>query len=229
MNVPICTQGMQRTWWSEASTIIVTGLYLPQVDHWPSTNRISMQWITEMLYFYDIWTISRPCTCPIIRVTAHERHGVSNHWLPNCFSKHCFPNSMSKLTSNTSKLCVFGPCVRRIHGWLVDYPHKRPVMQRSFPCQDAILMWEVRVNSMWPSDTIWWHKTGSILAQVMACCLKRHVWLFEKKWLLQLDKLERPFWEYPRSNIPSKNEKLTSWMPKMSKSHDRPVCAYLMR
>ena len=33
----------------------------------------------------------------------------------------------------------------------------------------------------------------------------------------------------PRSNIPSKNEKLTSWMPKMSKSHDRPVCAYLMR
>ena len=25
--MPICTQGMQRTWWPEASTIIVTGLY----------------------------------------------------------------------------------------------------------------------------------------------------------------------------------------------------------
>ena len=25
LNVPICTQGMQRTWWSEAGTIIVTG------------------------------------------------------------------------------------------------------------------------------------------------------------------------------------------------------------
>ena len=25
--MPICTQGMQRTWWSEADTIIVTGLY----------------------------------------------------------------------------------------------------------------------------------------------------------------------------------------------------------
>ena len=27
LNVPICTQGMQRTWWPEASTIIVTGPY----------------------------------------------------------------------------------------------------------------------------------------------------------------------------------------------------------
>ena len=25
LNVPICTQGMQRTWWQEAGTIIVTG------------------------------------------------------------------------------------------------------------------------------------------------------------------------------------------------------------
>ena len=27
LNVPICTQGMQRTWWPEDGTIIVTGLY----------------------------------------------------------------------------------------------------------------------------------------------------------------------------------------------------------
>ena len=27
LNVPICIQGMQRTWWPEAGTIIVTGLY----------------------------------------------------------------------------------------------------------------------------------------------------------------------------------------------------------
>ena len=26
-------------------------------------------------------------------------------------------------------------------------------------------------NSLWPSDAIWQHKTGSTLAQVMACCL----------------------------------------------------------
>ena len=27
LNVPICTQGMERTWWPEAGTIIVTGPY----------------------------------------------------------------------------------------------------------------------------------------------------------------------------------------------------------
>ena len=27
LNVPTCTQGMQRTWWPEAGTIIVTGPY----------------------------------------------------------------------------------------------------------------------------------------------------------------------------------------------------------
>ena len=27
LNVPICTQGMQRTWWPESGTIIVTGPY----------------------------------------------------------------------------------------------------------------------------------------------------------------------------------------------------------
>ena len=27
------------------------------------------------------------------------------------------------------------------------------------------------VNSVWPSDAIWWHVTGSTWAQIMACCL----------------------------------------------------------
>ena len=34
LNVPICTQGMQRTWWPEASTIIVTGPFSQSIfDH----------------------------------------------------------------------------------------------------------------------------------------------------------------------------------------------------
>ena len=27
------------------------------------------------------------------------------------------------------------------------------------------------INSLWPGDTIWWHRTGSALIQVMSCCL----------------------------------------------------------
>ena len=43
------------------------------------------------------------------------------------------------------------------------------------------------VNSLWPNDTIWWHKSGSTLAQVMACCLMapshylNHCWLIFSK------------------------------------------------
>ena len=33
------------------------------------------------------------------------------------------------------------------------------------------ISWPQCVNSLWPSDTIWWHITWSTLVQVMACCL----------------------------------------------------------
>ena len=31
--------------------------------------------------------------------------------------------------------------------------------------------WRCVINSLWPSETMWWHTSGSTLAQVMACCL----------------------------------------------------------
>ena len=30
----------------------------------------------------------------------------------------------------------------------------------------------IELNSLWSSDTIWWHRSGSSLAQVMVCCLR---------------------------------------------------------
>ena len=39
-----------------------------------------------------------------------------------------------------------------------------------------VLLWSVvvvmEVNSLWPSDAIWYNRYGSTLAQVMACCLR---------------------------------------------------------
>ena len=41
-----------------------------------------------------------------------------------------------------------------------------------FQCWQTIEMWCIFfLNSLWPSDAIWRHRCGSILAQVMACCL----------------------------------------------------------
>ena len=38
-------------------------------------------------------------------------------------------------------------------------------------------------NSLWPSDTIWWKRSGSTLAQVMACCLAAPSHYLNQCWL----------------------------------------------
>ena len=32
-------------------------------------------------------------------------------------------------------------------------------------------VWVSKINSLWPSETIWWLRSQSTLAQVMSCCL----------------------------------------------------------
>ena len=39
-------------------------------------------------------------------------------------------------------------------------------------------------NSLWPSDTIWRHRTWSTLAQVMACCLSAPGHYLNQCWLI---------------------------------------------
>ena len=40
------------------------------------------------------------------------------------------------------------------------------------------------INSLWPSETIWWHKSGSTLAQVMAWCLTAPSHYLNQCWLI---------------------------------------------
>ena len=44
--------------------------------------------------------------------------------------------------------------------------------------------WQNRFNSPWPSDTIWWYRSGSTLAQVMACCLTAPSHYLNQSWLI---------------------------------------------
>ena len=39
-------------------------------------------------------------------------------------------------------------------------------------------------NSLWPSDTTWRHRTGSTLAQVMACCLMAPSHYLNQCWFI---------------------------------------------
>ena len=40
------------------------------------------------------------------------------------------------------------------------------------------------INSLRPSDTIWWHRSGSTLVQVMACCLTAPSHYLNQCWLI---------------------------------------------
>ena len=43
---------------------------------------------------------------------------------------------------------------------------------------------ETTFNSLWPSDAIWWQKSQSTLAQVMACCLMAPSHYQNQWWLI---------------------------------------------
>ena len=40
------------------------------------------------------------------------------------------------------------------------------------------------INSLWPSGAIWQHRSGSTLAQVMACCLMAPSYYLNQCWLI---------------------------------------------
>ena len=42
----------------------------------------------------------------------------------------------------------------------------------------------LNINTLWPSDAIWWHRSGSTLAQVMACCLMAPSHYLNQCWLI---------------------------------------------
>ena len=52
------------------------------------------------------------------------------------------------------------------------------------------------LNSSWSSDATRWHRSGSILAQIMSCCLKATSHYLAKCWLF----ISGVMWHSPESN-----------------------------
>ena len=59
---------------------------------------------------------------------------------------------------------------------------KKCLLQHGAHFNQASLCW--RINSLWPSDTIWWHRSRSTLVQVMACCLTAPSHYLNQCWLI---------------------------------------------
>ena len=74
--------------------------------------------------------------------------------------------------------------VRGIHRWPVNSPHKGPVTRKMFLFDDAIMeKHRLSIKSLWPSDVISRHISGSTLVRVMVCCLKAPSHYTKQCWL----------------------------------------------
>ena len=88
-----------------------------------------------------------------IAVMNNEHDGISNHRPIDCLLSHLF----SCRSKKRSKLHVTG-FVRGIHLWLVNSPHKGPVMWKMLPFDDIIMIMVIGLCStlVWVPDTLQW-------------------------------------------------------------------------
>ena len=64
-----------------------------------------------------------------------------------------------------------------------------------------------KINSLWPSDAIWWHKSGSTLAQVVACCLTAPSHYLNQCWLIS-----QVQWRSSHGNFTSYTSVIKHWV-----------------
>ena len=80
--------------------------------------------------------------------------------------------------------------------------------------QHLNLKWIWMVNSLWPSDVIWWQGSRSTLAWVMACCLMVPSHYLNQFWLM----INEVLWHSPDSHFTENTWRSTrqhlSWNPK---------------
>ena len=69
-----------------------------------------------------------------ITVMSHKHHVIWSYRQLNC----SFSSLIWLTTENTSQVPITGHLFVRDHQWLVDSPHKWPVMWKKLPCHDII-------------------------------------------------------------------------------------------
>ena len=63
------------------------------------------------------------------------------------------------------------------------------------------------VNSLWPSDAIWQHRSRSTLAEVMVCCLTAAVHYLNQYWRI----ISEVLWHSPESNFTGNAQDIYPW------------------
>ena len=65
----------------------------------------------------------------------------------------------------------------------------------------------VLVNSLWPSDAIWRHRSGSTLVQIMVCCLTAPSHYLNQCWLI----ISEVLWHSPEGNFTWNAQDMYPW------------------
>ena len=89
----------------------------------------------------------------------------------------------------SSRLYIFNGLVQERRNSIVNAPELRlschsPSHWFFLCCQPHRMGHGQHLNSLWPSDTIWRQRSGSTLAQVMACCLTAPSHYLNQCWLI---------------------------------------------
>ena len=85
------------------------------------------------------------------------------------------------------------PILVRRHLYIETSPWLSLMYVKSY--KDSYMMYGI--NSLWPSGAIWWHRSGSILAQVMACCLTAPSHHLNQYWFI----FKGVLWPSPEGNF----------------------------
>ena len=193
-----------QIWWCQLKSVIMrTSKVYGQTDGW--TDRCIQRQYPFVLKG-QVVKADLPCD------ESSDHHYIhSNHWfkpwqlhiprvlvalgnkkLHSASRQNEFSGQVSHWVIRFLKM-MLRPAVHQIHANRHSYtwPWLRMKFLKSstIKCSWSILFLQPHVlipivNLLWPSDAIWWQRSGSTLAQVMACCLTAPSHYLNQCWLI---------------------------------------------
>ena len=136
-----------------------------------------IQWIAfENIASKMVTILCWPQCVNILRLRQNSHHFADNIFTPICLIENCIliPFSVKFVMFVSQHPIHNNPALVQVMAfcWTGDKPGFWHII------------WSWWVNSLWPSDTIWWHRSWSTLVQVMACCLTAPSHYLNQYWLI---------------------------------------------
>ena len=173
-------------------------------SHWKKIILLQMMWVTM---------IKKKLRCIYLHVVMRECFKYTYELLnpralkiSKLYKNHMF-QSMDKLFWVEFQRCPLKFHTKYLTHTLKDV-HSTDILESMNNFFIVIqIQWKTDFNSLWPSDTIWRHKSGSTLAQVMACCLTAPSHYLNQCWHI----IRKVQWHPSESNFTRDTPAISHW------------------